>query len=64
MYQTIQGDTWDIISMKVYGSIGPIGSLMDANRTYIDTVIFSGGIDIVVPVIAVEQSSKLPPWKR
>ena len=30
-YTTVQGDTWDLISYKVYGSEKYIGNLMQAN---------------------------------
>ena len=41
--------------------------LIDANRDYIDTVIFNGGEVLKVPVIdatQVETSESLPPWRR
>jgi phage tail protein X len=64
MYETVQGDTWDIIAIKVYGSLANINELMDANRAYIDTVMFNSGIKITTPELISQQSSKLPPWKR
>lgn len=64
MYETVQGDTWDIIAIKVYGSLANINELMDANRAYIDTVMFNSGIKITTPELIAQQSSKLPPWKR
>ena len=65
-YRTVQGDTWDIISKKQYGSEKYVDSLIAANWPQRLTMIFKAGVDIVVPEITIEEqaSQNLPPWKR
>lgn len=63
-YTTTQGDTWDSISFKVYGEEEHVTYLLQANPDKIRTVVFSGGITLVIPPYPVEQSNSLPPWKR
>jgi phage tail protein X len=64
-YTTISGDTWDIISYKIYGSCMYMALLMDENEKYAETVIFPAGIVIKAPEIEVstEMADTLPPWK-
>ncbi|MBR1730379.1 MAG: tail protein X [Selenomonadaceae bacterium] len=65
IYSTIQGDTFDVIAKKVYGSEEYMTDLLKANQKYNDTVIFSAGVKIICPEF--EQkilSYLLPPWKR
>lgn len=64
IYETIQGDTWDMISFKVYGTEIHTPQLMDANPEYRDVAIFSGGTEIIAPDIKENVSVLLPPWKR
>ena len=45
-YQTIQGDMWDSIAKKVYGTEKAMELLMQANPAYLDTAVFCGGCDI------------------
>ena len=64
-YTTKQGEMWDYIAWKVLGSCNCVETLINANRNYIDTVIFPAGVELVIPDIAQEQKvSALPPWKR
>ena len=63
---TKQGDTWDIVSKRVYGSEKYMHVLLNANIDHRKTVIFPAGVILDVPAvdtIAVE-SEDLPPWKR
>jgi len=64
MYLTIQGDTWDGIAFKQYGSERHMNLLMNANPPHIRTVIFSAGVELTIPVLPVDQADTLPPWKR
>ena len=65
MYKTVQGDTWDLISWKNYGSEFYIDELMEANPRLMDYVIFPAGIEVVIPKIEQKTNSEsLPPWKR
>lgn len=62
IYETIGGDTWDLISYKVYGKEDYSDKLMEANIKYMDRVIFEGGIKLTCPSPeAVEE--KNTPWR-
>lgn len=50
-YTTVQGDTWDIISYKCYGTEKYISLLIEANNKYIETAVFSLGIILNIPDI-------------
>lgn len=63
IYTTITGDTWDLISYKVYGSEFHIDELIKANKEYIDTVIFAGGIELKCPELAVKIMKSTVPWR-
>ncbi|MDD4599618.1 MAG: tail protein X [Negativicutes bacterium] len=63
-YITTQGDTWDMISYKVYGSEMHMNTLIDANPEHRETVFFSANVRLKVPEIATPSPTKLPPWKR
>lgn len=64
-YTTVQGDMWDSISFKVYGSCMYMNVLMENNPEYRDVQFFSAGIEIEVPPIdETVSSSSLPPWKQ
>lgn len=69
IYQTIDGDTWDLISYKLFGSEFFIHELISLNLQYRDYVIFPSGVKLYVPNISKQDTSKsikesLPPWKR
>lgn len=63
-YTTIQGDTWDIVSKKVYGSEKYMDRLISANSKHRETVFFPAGIRLSVPEIDEPAPDSLPPWKR
>ena len=63
-YTTIQGDTWDMISYKVYGSEKYVGILMQANIELLDIFVFNSGVTIVAPEISTDEDElDLPPWR-
>lgn len=63
-YTTIQGDTWDIISLKQYGSEMYVTNLIEANSKHRKTIYFSAGIVLNIPVVEQNQDNiNLPPWK-
>lgn len=43
-YTTRQGDMWDEIAFRVYGSTAHTGKLVKANLNYAETYIFPAGI--------------------
>ncbi|MBU5672648.1 tail protein X [Paenibacillus brevis] len=63
-YITIQGDTFDGISFRLFGEERFAVNLMKANPTQLNTAVFSAGVVLTVPDIPAEQSDELPPWKR
>lgn len=63
-YITKSGDTWDSIAFDLYGDYKTLSQLILMNPEYMDTLIFSGGIDIDVPEAMSVSNSSLPPWRR
>ena len=66
-YRTKQGDQWDIIAFHHYPNVGRemcMAVLIDANPDYRETVIFSAGVTLQIPDIAIPTAMNLPPWKR
>lgn len=63
-YIAKQGDTWDLISFKCYGSEYYMAELILENYQYIDTVVFEGGEAVKIPVISMEDTSNLAPWRQ
>lgn len=65
-YTTTQGDTWDIISLKMYGSELFTDRLVSANFAQRNTAIFGAGVVLTVPQVNANQiqSTNLPPWRR
>ena len=68
VYYTVNGDTWDLISYKVYGVEQYFHKLMRANLNLLSIAVFDSNIPIIVPDISSEDEivdkSKLPPWRR
>lgn len=65
-YTTVQGDTWDLISLNQYGSELFTDNLVSANFNYRDVLIFGAGTSLVIPeVTEIElETTNLPPWRR
>jgi len=63
-YTTQQGETWDLIALREMGSEKYMSQLIEANYVHRETVIFSAGIDLVIPQITTPIPTTLPPWKR
>lgn len=63
-YTTTQGDMWDLIAKKVYGTELALNVLLAANLEYINTAVFSGGVVLALPTYSAPKSSTLPPWRR
>lgn len=62
-YETVQGDTWDIIARKVYGDEKYAGFLMQHNWPQLETEIFPGGITLNIPELTEEADDDLPIWR-
>lgn len=66
-YRTSQGDTWDLIAMRMYPNIGAeklMDVLIEYNEEYIDTVIFPANIILNIPDVDIPVITSLPAWKR
>lgn len=63
-YTTVQGDMWDSIAYKVYGSELGMNTLLEANQEYADVVVFPANIVLQVPEYTASETSNLPPWRR
>ena len=66
-YRTEQGDTWDLIALRMYPKIGAeklMDILLDYNPEYIHTVIFPANVILNIPDVDVPVISSLPAWKR
>ncbi|MBR8701463.1 MULTISPECIES: tail protein X [unclassified Fusobacterium] len=63
VYKTEQGDTWDLISFKHYGTEIYSSQIARYNPTYIKYVIFPAGINLLIPTIENEKNKGgNPPW--
>lgn len=65
-YQTIQGDMWDSIAKKVYGTEKAMELLMQANPEHLDTAVFGAGAILYLPQFTAkeQESTMAPPWRR
>lgn len=63
-YITIQGDMWDSIAFKLYGTENGMNTLLEANQQHADVVIFGADVVLTVPEYNKPKESTLPPWRR
>ena len=63
-YTTIQGDCWDGIAKRLYGTEAAMNVLLEANRGYNDITVFSAGVVLTVPEYEAPRTNLLPPWRR
>lgn len=65
LYKTVSGDEWDVICYKHYGTEMVMDQVMNANPQYIHTVVFSAGVELILPEIdTIKESTNKPPWMR
>jgi phage tail protein X len=62
-YETVSGDTWDIIAKSVYEDEKYAGYLMANNRVLLDYVIFPAGVKVECPELEEEEDSDSPIWR-
>jgi hypothetical protein len=58
-----QGDTWDTLSWRAFGSEFFTNLLADNNPIFNQVSIFDGGILLNVPIVQQTTPLNLPPWK-
>ena len=66
-YRTIQGDTWDLIALRMYPKLGGeklMDRLLEVNPEHRSTVIFPADVLLQIPDVDIPVVSSLPPWKR
>ena len=63
-YSTVQGDTWDKISLDLYGDERFMHRLITANPDLRDIVVFPANCLIAVPQISTQGTVTFPPWRR
>lgn len=61
---TTQGQAWDQIALKQYGSEKQMAALLPANTDELDTLFFEGGISVAVPDVEPLRVKSVPPWER
>lgn len=62
-YETMLGDTWDVIAKRVYGDEKHADFLMENNPLHIATVIFSAGTLLYIPDMPPEENDNVPDWR-
>lgn len=62
-YVTDQGDTWDLVSYRAYGTEKYTGLIMDANMQYIDIFVFDAGVRLDIPKLP-EEENDMPDWRE
>lgn len=63
-YTTVQGDMWDLIAKRKYGTEKAMHVLLEANQQYSDIVVFGVGIVLNIPEYEAPTPDTLPPWRR
>lgn len=63
-YRTIQGDTFDAISLDFFGDEKYASEIIKINPDKAKIIIFDAGVDLKIPVIDSPASSTLPPWRK
>lgn len=61
---TTQGQAWDQISLKRYGSEKRMHALLPANTDELDALFFGGGISVAVPDVEPLRVKSVPPWEK
>ena len=64
IYTTKQGDMWDSVAYEQMGSGDYTGSLMEANPGFLNTFVFSAGVELTIPEIPPATAADLPPWRK
>lgn len=62
-YRTKANDTFDKIAYELYGDETVASYIVTANPMYSDTLVFSEGVFLNLPVLERKETSTLPTWK-
>ncbi len=66
-YTTIQGDTFDSIALRVYGDEKYMTTLINANKKYINVIVFAANVTLKVPSIenvSIMDTFFKPIWRK
>jgi phage tail protein X len=64
-YSTLQGDTFDIVSLRLLGDEAYAGQIANLNPAHAHIVIFNAGVMLNIPSKPeTSQADNLPPWRR
>lgn len=67
-YETISGDTWDLIAYNVYGDEFLCDYIVDANPDKLDYAIFPSGVVLSIPDLEAVDSRVVatdsPTWRE
>ena len=65
-YQTVQGDMWDSIAKRAYGTETAMDQLMRANPDLLQVAVFGAGEIVLLPQISAQEapSSAVPPCSK
>jgi len=61
-YTTIQGDMWDLIAYRLWGSELLLPLLLEANPEHRDVHVFDGGVRLNVPEVDLTIYTPRPAW--
>lgn len=64
IYKTLQGDTFDSISLDFYDDEYLAHEIIKANPDYCKVILFEEGIELKIPILSKQENTILPPWKR
>jgi len=66
-YETIQGDSWDMLAHDIYGTEKLTFILLNANHEHLDKIYFPAGIVLNIPQLpnTIKKLNKpAPPWVK
>ena len=61
-YITVENDTWDLITFKIFGDEKYTSHLLKANPEFSRVVFFPADTVLIVPEIAEDNIGGLPEW--
>ena len=62
-YKTSQGDLWDTISLRVYGTEKLMHLLIEANPEYRNIAVFPANCKLQIPDAPRGERVAFPPWR-
>ena len=61
-YITVYGDTFDLISYKVFGTEAYRSNFVDVNPGYSSAYVFESGVVLSIPIITKRQTMNRSLW--